>query len=175
MEQPPVTVYLSLGSNIGDREENLRQACRMLDAEGIQVRRISSVYDTEPVDFQEQDWFLNCVLEVETNLPPLVLLDRLKQIEVQQGRQHGRPKGPRTIDIDLLLYGEQTFSSERLTLPHPEMLRRRFVLEPLRELAPSLRLPVVGETVDEILSELRDPSQVRRIGPLLPTATPQNP
>src|ERR1017187_10174720 len=133
MAEAPVMAYLSLGSNVGDRLGNLRQACTQLDSEGISLRRLSSIYETEPVDYLEQDWFLNCVAEIETGLRPLALLDRLQQIEAHLGRRRERPKGPRTLDIDILLYWDYTLTSERLLLPHPGMLQRRFVLEPLCE------------------------------------------
>ena len=175
MADAPTTVYLSLGSNVGDRLKNLRRACTALEARGIRVRRASSVYETEPVDVREQGWFLNCVVEVETALPPAVLLTELQEIEREQGRERVRPKGPqakspRTIDLDILLYGDSVIGDESLVVPHPRLHERRFVLEPLRELAPALQLPVFGRTVEEVFGELRDSSEVRRIpDPLFPT------
>lgn len=161
MAVAPVAVHLSLGSNMGDRLENLRKALRLLRAAGVTVRCSSSVYETEPVDSPDQNWFLNCVVEVATTLPPLVLLRKLQQIERQLGRQRAMPKGPRTLDIDILLYGQLVLDSEELTLPHPRMLQRRFVLEPLREIAPALLLPGSAKTVEEAFGDLRDPAQVR--------------
>lgn len=166
MAETPVTAYLSLGSNLGNRGENLRLACQQLEGDGIRLRRLSSIYETEPVDFVEQDCFLNCVAEIETDLAPLALLERLQQIENCLGRRRERPKGPRTLDIDILLYGDGSFRNESLLLPHPRMLQRRFMLEPLREIAPTLRFPLSHKSVDEIFQSLGDPSQVRRIGPL---------
>ena len=163
--------YLSLGSNVGDRLENLRQACRGLESAAIRLRLLSSVYETEPVDYVEQDWFLNCVVEIETDLTATQLLDRVHEIEAQLGRRRERPKGPRTVDIDILLYGDAAMRSEQLVLPHPRMLERRFVLEPLLEIAPSLRLPPSGQTVEQIVRNLHDPAQVRRVGPLDRTLT----
>jgi 2-amino-4-hydroxy-6-hydroxymethyldihydropteridine diphosphokinase len=157
----PVIAYLSLGSNVGGRLENLRQALRLLCQEGIALRRTSSIYETEPVDLPNQAWFLNCVAEVGTTLPPLALLRRLQQIEAQLGRERVIPKGPRTLDIDILLYGNARLGSEELTVPHPGMLHRRFVLEPLRELAPKLAIPGASKTVEEAYRDLRDPAQVR--------------
>ncbi|MBI3894783.1 MAG: 2-amino-4-hydroxy-6-hydroxymethyldihydropteridine diphosphokinase [Acidobacteria bacterium] len=165
-----MTVYLSLGSNMGNRMENLRRACQSLAQKGIQLQRFSSVYETEPVDFAKQNWFLNCVVEAETNLPPLALLREVQQIEEELGRQRQQPKGPRTIDIDILLYDDLVFASEALVLPHPRMLERRFVLEPLREIAPSLRLPLSAKTVEEAFQDLHDPSQVRCLGEMIPLA-----
>ena len=171
MADTPVTAYLSLGSNVGARTGNLRDACRLLDEGAIHLKRVSSIYETEPVGFVEQEWFVNCAVEIETFLSPLALLDKMQAIEYQLGRRREIPKGPRTIDIDLLLYGDRTIESERLLLPHPEMFRRRFVMEPLREIAPSLRVPVIDQSVDEIYEELRDTSQVRQLGPLDLTRT----
>lgn len=162
----PVIAHLSIGSNVGDRLANLRQACLRLETAGIHLRSWSSVYETEPVDVLEQDWFLNCAAVVETALLPLELLDKLHTIERDLGRIRERPKGPRTVDIDILLYGDCIFHSETLVLPHPRMLERRFVLEPLQEIAPTLRVPPGNQTVAELFNELKDPAQVRRVGPL---------
>ena len=158
----PTTAYLALGSNLGDRWENLRRACAALEARGIRLRRASSVYETEPVDFLEQGWFLNCVIEVETALPAVRLLEELQQIERELGRERLRPKGPRTIDLDILLYGDCVIREQNLIVPHPRLHQRGFVLEPLREIAPSLELPLLRRTVEQLSLELRDPSQVRR-------------
>jgi 2-amino-4-hydroxy-6-hydroxymethyldihydropteridine diphosphokinase len=154
-------VYLSLGSNVGDRLENLQRACRMLCGAGIALRRTSSVYETEPVDKTDQEWFLNAVVEIVTTLPPLKLLQRIQEIEGKLGRQRTIAKGPRTLDIDILLYGGLVMNTPEMMLPHPRMMQRRFVLEPLRELAPSLTIPGTGKTVQQAYDELRDPAQVR--------------
>ncbi len=161
-----VMAYLSIGSNVGDRFENLRQACRGLEKAGLRLRLLSSIYETEPVDVVEQDWFLNCAAAIETDLPPLALLEKVHLIEKDLGRVRERPRGPRTVDIDILLYGDATLSGETLTLPHPRMLDRRFVLEPLREIAPTLCVPPSGKTVAELYRDLKDPAAVRRIGSL---------
>jgi len=172
MADAPIPVYLSLGSNAGDRLDNLRRACAALAARGIRLRRASSVYETEPVDMREQTWFLNCVIEVETSLPPLRLLYEIEQIEAELGRQRLQLKGPRTIDLDILLYGDRVIREENLVVPHPELHKRRFVLVPLREIAPSLKLPLFGRTVEELVPELRDSSDVRKLPePLLPPAS----
>ncbi len=147
------TVYLSLGSNLGDRELNLREAIRMLGEAGVRVLRVSSLYETDPVDVRDQPCFLNLVLEAETELFPKQLLARTGKIESQLGRKRGRPKGPRTLDIDILMYGASVIESAELTVPHPRMAERRFVLEPLAELAPDLRHPVSRRTVRELLAE----------------------
>ncbi len=158
--------YLSLGSNIGDRIQHLRQACASLNSAGIQVVSISSVYETEPVDVIDQDWFLNCVVAVETNLSATALLDRCQQIEQELGRVRERPKGPRTIDLDILLFGDSVIQSERLTIPHPRMFQRKFVLQPLSEIAPRLRPAGQMKTVDELLASLSNSAEVRRTASL---------
>lgn len=166
----PVSAYLSLGSNVGDRLQNLRLACAAFEERGITIRRASSVYETEPVDLREQAWFLNCVVEVETSLPPLRFLDELQQIELELGRRRTVPKGPRTIDLDILLYGNQIIREENLTVPHPALHERRFVLVPLREIAPTLKPPLLERTPEELLRDLRDSSAVNRFPePLITT------
>jgi len=147
-------VFLSLGSNIGEREAQLRQAIERLEAAGVQVVRTSSVYETEPQDLREQPWFLNLVLEVETGLAPIQLLATILEIEESMGRKREVPKGPRSIDIDILLYGDGIVETEDLQIPHPRLARRRFVLEPLAELAPDLRHPQSNRTMRDLLREV---------------------
>lgn len=168
MASNSATAYLSLGSNVGDRTEHLRAALRMLKNEGISVLRASSVYETEPQDYANQAWFLNCVLEIATALRPLELLYTVQTIETLQGRVRTIPKGPRTLDIDILIFGEIVLQSEELTIPHPRLLERRFALEPLRELAPDLLLPGKEMSVARANDELRNSAQVRRVGELFP-------
>jgi 2-amino-4-hydroxy-6-hydroxymethyldihydropteridine diphosphokinase len=149
------TVYLSLGSNVGERERMLQSALDLLNTLGVAIKRVSSVYETEPVDFKEQRFFLNLVAEAETELFPMMLLDRIQKIELALGRKRsGLPKGPRTIDIDILLYGAARVHSARLTIPHPRMHDRRFVLAPMCELAPGLRHPELGGTMRELLARV---------------------
>lgn len=167
MTESPVVAYLSLGSNLGDRLENLRQGLRLLCENGITLCRTSSVYETEPVDYKEQDWFLNCVAEISTTLEPLTLLRRLRRVETELGRQRAIPKGPRTLDMDILLFGDSVLQTDELTIPHPRMLQRRFVLEPLREIAATHQIPNTGKTVDEAFRDLRDPAKVRLSGETL--------
>ena len=142
-------VYLSLGSNVGDREANLRAAIQRLDP-----LRVSPIYETEPVDYKDQAWFLNVVVEAETALFPRQLLARMQRIECELGRVRTVPKGPRTIDIDILLYGDVVMRTTELEIPHPRMTERRFVLQPLADLTPDLRHPVTHMTVRAMLARL---------------------
>jgi 2-amino-4-hydroxy-6-hydroxymethyldihydropteridine diphosphokinase len=156
-------VFLSLGSNIGDRVAHIRQALELLPNAGVEVRRVSSFYQTEPVDFLPQRWFVNCVVEVGTDLMPRRLLKTLRSVERALGRRPGIPKGPRPIDIDILLYENVVVRSALLTIPHERLSERRFVLIPLRELARDLRHPVTQRTVVEMLHDTPDRSQVVRL------------
>ncbi len=155
-------VYLSLGSTRGDRAANLRRAMEELGHAGVKVQRVSSFYKTEPVDFGPQAWFLNCAVEALTSLMPLQLLKAVKSVERLLGRRPGVSKGPRPIDIDILLYENVVVRMAALTIPHARMHERRFVLVPLRELAPAVRHPVSKRTVAEILTDTPDLSQVIR-------------
>jgi 2-amino-4-hydroxy-6-hydroxymethyldihydropteridine diphosphokinase len=146
------TAYLSLGSNVGERERMLSEALRLLESPGLQVARVSPVYETEPQDFKNQPWFLNLVVEVRTALFPMQLLTRVRKIERELGRKRTVNKGPRSIDIDILLYSESVIDSKDLVVPHPRMAERRFVLQPLADLAPDLRHPVLRRSVKELLS-----------------------
>ena len=149
-------VYLSLGSNLGDREANLYAA---LDR--LKPARVSPVYETEPVDYKAQAWFLNLVAEVETHLFPRQMLAQAQRIERDLGRVRTLPKGPRTIDIDILLFGGAIVHTPELEIPHPRMAERRFVLQPLADLAPDLRHPVTHRSVREMLAGLADTVVVR--------------
>jgi len=157
----PALVYLSLGSNVGDRELQLRDALRRLAVNG-RVVAVSSFYETEPVEFTGQAWFLNCVVALETTETPEQLMMALLQIEQQMGRRRIQKKGPRTIDIDILLFDEAILDSPALTIPHPAMHQRRFVLEPLAEIAPEVRHPVLEKTIRELLEALPAGQIVRR-------------
>ena len=160
--------YLSLGSNVGDRHANLREAIAALERIGVRVLRVSSIYETEPVDYLHQGWFLNCVVEAETALEPLALLCALRGIEVAMGSTKPVPKGPRLIDMDVLLYGNETVDTAELQVPHPRMRSRRFVLVPLAEIAPELRHPSWNETVQELLAGTPDRSAVRLVDDVEP-------
>jgi 2-amino-4-hydroxy-6-hydroxymethyldihydropteridine diphosphokinase len=155
------TVYLSMGSNIGDRAANLRSAIAALSAAQLRVTRVSSIYETQPVDFLEQAWFLNCVVQGETELQPLKLLGALRGIESRMGSKKEFPKGPRLIDLDILLYGNETIDTPDLQVPHPRMAQRRFVLAPLSEIAPQLHHPAWGGNVVQMLAATVDQSEVR--------------
>jgi 2-amino-4-hydroxy-6-hydroxymethyldihydropteridine diphosphokinase len=156
------TAFLSLGSNVGDRERNLEAALRQLTAPSLYIRQISSVYETEPVDYTGQRWFLNLAVEAETELFPMQLLWRIAKVEHQLGRVRTIDKGPRTIDIDILFYGRAVIRTPALEVPHPRIAARRFVLAPLAELAPELRHPVTHQTVREML-DAAPPQTVRRL------------
>ena len=155
------TIYLGLGSNLGDRLEALRSAVERLHRKDFVIRRISSVYETAAMDFTAQPDFLNCVLEAESDLPPMRLLSRVQNIEREMGRRRQIPKGPRNIDIDILLHGRSVVNTQQLQIPHPAMEERRFVLEPLAELAPHLRHPAHGRTVREMLAAASDQRVVK--------------
>jgi len=145
-------VYLSLGSNLGDRETNLRRALELLASPEVRVTRVSSTYESEPRDLRNQPWFLNIIAEIETTLFPLQLLGRIQKIEKELGRQRVVDKGPRTLDIDIVLFGNSVIETPRLHVPHPRMQDRRFVLEPLAELAPELCHPLTRRTIREMLA-----------------------
>jgi 2-amino-4-hydroxy-6-hydroxymethyldihydropteridine diphosphokinase len=162
---PSETVFLSLGTNLGDRVANLRSALAALAGAGVLVKRVSWFYETEPVDFLEQPWFLNCVVEGETEVGAVELLCALRAIEARMGNKKTVAKGPRLIDMDILLYGDATIDTEELQVPHPRMLLRRFVLVPLVEIAPAVKHPSWDGTAKEMLERVADKSQVRRIAP----------
>src|SRR3984957_18901587 len=157
-------IYLGLGSNLGEREKMLAEAVRALDSPRLRILRLSPVYETEPVGLAGQNWFLNLVAEAETDLFPLQLLHRTSKVEAQLKRRRLAPNGPRTIDIDILLFSNFVVDADSLEIPHPRFRERRFVLAPLADLAPHLRDPVTGKSIRELLAELKG-QVVRRVNP----------
>jgi len=175
--------YLSLGSNLGNRVANIKEAIEQIAAGLLNdgalteaqtndgdapdrkrpIKILSSFYETQPVEVPDQPWFLNVVLAIETTLTPHALLNFLLSIEKRMGRTRLRNKGPRKIDIDILLLGEAVISDPALKIPHPAMHLRRFVLEPLAEIAPALRHPVLGKTALDMLADLPPSQIVRRL------------
>ena len=148
--------YLSLGSNLGDRQAHLDRALELLEQAGVRVLRRSSIFETEPQDVLQQPWFLNVVAEVETSLFPKQLLACLLRTERELGRKRLVPKGPRIIDIDILLYGNAEVATKELQIPHPRLWQRRFVLEPLAELAPDIRDRTSGKGIREYLRDVQN-------------------
>ena len=159
--------FVSLGSNLGDRAGNLILAVRGMMDSGMQVSRLSSIYETEPVETFPQPNFLNMVAEISADglAEPEQTLARLLRVEYALGRTREVPNGPRTIDLDLLFFRDEVRTSEFLTLPHPRLTQRRFVLQPLAELASNFLHPVLNKTIEQLLNEVQDASSVRRWTP----------
>jgi 2-amino-4-hydroxy-6-hydroxymethyldihydropteridine diphosphokinase len=155
LENEAVTAYLGLGSNLGDRQANLDRALAFL-GQRLRVEKVSSIYDSEPVGNIEQPRFLNLVCQVNTNLSPTSLLALAKAIENKLGRWGGSSDAPRTMDIDILLYGNQVIKTPELVIPHPRMDKRAFVLVPLTEIAPKVVHPVSGKTAKEMLKAVKE-------------------
>lgn len=157
-----INYFLSLGSNIGDRKKNLNVACSLLEKAQIKILRSSSIYETQPVDYASQPWFLNQMLEVSAGQIPDDLLRFIKKIEKKMGRKRSLPKGPRIIDIDIILAGEFIQQTPHLKIPHPQMHKRNFVLVPLREMAPGVVHPVLKKTIESLALENDDSSEIRK-------------
>jgi 2-amino-4-hydroxy-6-hydroxymethyldihydropteridine diphosphokinase len=155
------TVYLGLGSNLENRKQNLAQALELL-SQYLKVEQISSIYETEPVGYEQQPLFLNAVCRISTKLNPEKLLRLAKKIEAKLGRTPSFPNAPRPIDIDILLYSDKVFSNQDLTIPHPRLAERAFVLVPLAEIAPDLVHPVNGKPIRELLDGLGNVTGVRK-------------
>ncbi len=157
------TVYLSLGSNVGDRQANLEQAISQLSDLGT-VKRRSALYETEPMEVTDQPWFLNCAVELETELMPKQFISAVLDVERSMGRKRVKKKGPRSIDIDVILFGKSIIEMKGLTVPHPAMHLRRFVLEPMVEIAPEVRHPVFKRSMRELRDALPPGSgQVKKL------------
>ncbi|MGE5751603.1 MAG: 2-amino-4-hydroxy-6-hydroxymethyldihydropteridine diphosphokinase [Nitrospirota bacterium] len=155
----PTIAYIGVGSNVGDRKANCQKAFELLADTG-RVISVSSLYYTEPVGYKEQEDFINAVVSIETDLSARELLDACRAIEGRLGRKRTLRWGPRTIDLDILLYGDQMISQPHLVIPHPLMATRRFVLAPLVEIAPEVMHPVLHRTAEQLLRELKDTSTV---------------
>lgn len=155
-------VYLGLGSNVGDRETMLRSALDALNGSHLRLKRVSSLYETEPIGFLDQGWFLNMAAEFETELFPKQLLHRMQKVELRLGRVRSVKNGPRTIDIDILLFGKTVMKTEELEIPHPRYRERRFTLAPLAELNPAMRDPITKQTMAEMLAALTGQTAKKR-------------
>jgi 2-amino-4-hydroxy-6-hydroxymethyldihydropteridine diphosphokinase len=155
-------VYLSLGSNLGDRAANLSEAISRLGGLG-EVQAVSAFFETEPVEYTAQPWFLNCAVKLETEKMPKQLLSAVQDLEQQLGRRRQQPKGPRAIDIDIVLFGNSIIDAKDLIVPHPAMHQRRFVLEPMAEIAGDIRHPVLKRTMRELRDALPAGQSVKRL------------
>lgn len=152
--------FISLGSNLGKRRDNLAGAVSLLKKCDVKIIKSSSVYETFPVEFLAQPWFMNQVLEIETEIQPESFLSLVKKIEKTMGRKHAVQKGPRIIDIDILLAEDRVLQTDRLQIPHPELAKRNFVLVPLREISPNTVHPVHQENIEELYRKCLDTSAV---------------
>jgi len=153
-------VFLCLGSNLGDRKTNINSALKLFEEKGIYIEKSSSFYLTEPVEVVNQPWFLNLVAKIIATLSAEELLKLCQQVEQELGRSNKSDKSPRIIDIDILLYGDKAIQKPDLQIPHPRMHLRRFMLEPLKEIAPSIKHPVFKKTISQLLKEVKDSSKI---------------
>ncbi|MBA7672213.1 Bifunctional folate synthesis protein [subsurface metagenome] len=155
--------FLSLGSNLGDKEKNLTLALFLLEKQGVEILKMSSLYETQPVDFPSQPWFYNQLVEVKIKANPEALLDLVKKIEQKMGRKRGQKKGSRIIDIDIILAEESVILKKELKIPHPRMEKRNFVLLPFVEISPDTVHPVFNEDMKTLLKKSDDRSIVKQI------------
>ncbi len=158
-------VYLGIGSNLGDRQANMEKALKLL-GDMLQVELVSAIYETEPVGYVEQPMFLNAVCRGQTELGPLQLLSLVKGMEASLGRVSSFPNAPRTIDLDIIFYGNMIMQTPELTIPHPRLEERAFVLIPLLEIAPDLSHPVSGESIKDLAARVQGREGVKKIGEL---------
>lgn len=158
---PVNNIYLSLSTNLGEREENLNNAKTELEKAHVKIRQQSDIFETEPWGLTDQPWFLNQSLEIETSLTPSQLLSLINQIEKQMGRIRKEKYGPRLIDIDILLYGDETLDTPDLQIPHPELHNRNFVLAPLAQIAPNFIHPTLNIKIIELTLSCSDKSKIR--------------
>ena len=156
-----ITAFIGIGTNVGDRKKHIEQAMRLLEnPPNVKIIKSSALYVTEPIGYVGQDWFLNCVVEITTTIPPHELLYHCQAIEEQMGRTRTMMWGPRTIDLDILLYNDECIADDALVIPHPNMHKRRFVLVPLVEIAPDIIHPTLNKTVTDLLQNLKDTHKV---------------
>lgn len=160
-----VEVFIGVGSNMGDREDNIRLAVKSLSLHG-KIKVMSSLYETEPEGYEKQPYFLNCVVSIDTDITAHVLLQNLKDIEKKAGRKSSFRNAPRTLDLDILFYGDSIVNTQDLVIPHPRLPERSFVLVPLVEIAPSFMHPVLHKTAQQMLSELTKDKKIARWGKL---------
>lgn len=153
--------YLSIGSNMGDRVKIFREAIQLLDGNEVKILDSSSLYETDPVGYTEQDCFLNAVLKISTSLSPEALLKKCMAVEKELGRKREIRWGPRTLDLDILLYNQENIETKSLIIPHPRMLERAFVIIPLMEINKQIKLPNVSASLDAILQQIPDKEGVR--------------
>ncbi|HUK56681.1 MAG TPA: 2-amino-4-hydroxy-6-hydroxymethyldihydropteridine diphosphokinase [Nitrospiria bacterium] len=162
----PVIAYIGIGSNMGDRQAYCQEAVRLISRfPKTSLTAVSSLYETAPLERTNQDWFINCVMAIRTTLSPRDLLQACQEVEQFLGRKRTVRFGPRTIDLDILFYGNRTFQESGLTIPHPRAHQRRFVLVPLAEIAPELEHPSLHKTAVELLQGIKDSQEVRRWAP----------
>ncbi len=158
-----ISVFIGLGTNIGDRGGNLKTALNKI-SDFILTEKLSSVYETEPVDYEDQDWFFNMVIQGTTTIPLRELLGKLQETENKMGRKNAISKGPRIIDLDILFYSNLVLSADTLIIPHPEIHNRSFVLTPLNEIAPEFVHPKLGKSINNLLLNLKQKKQVKSLG-----------
>jgi len=156
-----VEVYIGIGANLGNREENVRRAIELLK-KTVKVLAVSSMYETEPMYVESQPWFINCVVKAKTDLLPRELLESLKRVELTLGRREGERYGPRVIDLDILLYGDQIVKDGDLVIPHSKMQERAFVLAPLSEIEPDLVHPALGKSASRLFKELHTEKKIKK-------------